>query len=60
MFTTIAVEKLKPEKIHKCDDLLFAKLSSESKVQNATGPSFDHIMIILVHLISGNMFKYQT
>ena len=29
-------------------------------VQNAIGPSFDHIIIILVHLFSGNMFKYQT
>ena len=32
---------------------------TQRRVQNAIGPSFDHIMIILVHLISGNMFKYQ-
>ena len=35
-------------------------LSKRKIVQNAISPSFDHIMIVLVHLISGNMFKYQT
>ena len=44
-----------------CNFILHTYQSSETQriVQNAIGPSFDQI-IVSVHLICGNMYKYKT